>query len=123
MMLPGLPGIWSRSGCFVLVTFPTHNNTQPPHLGRTWAPMYISFVARLRFPFVNNFWRGSRSGSYSVMHLVGAERAACAIIALDTPGANYRTVYTMSKHFPHVKTYVRAHDMTNAGAVEKGLRL
>jgi hypothetical protein len=32
------------------------------------------------------------SGSSSVMHLVGAERAACAIIALDTPGANYRAV-------------------------------
>ncbi|GIL80514.1 hypothetical protein Vretifemale_9703, partial [Volvox reticuliferus] len=59
------------------------------------------------------------AGSYSVMHLVGAERAACAIIALDTPGANYRAVYTMSKHFPHVKTYVRAHDITNAVNLER----
>jgi hypothetical protein len=23
--------------------------------------------------------------------------------------------YTMTKHFPHVKTYVRAHDINNAG--------
>lgn len=53
------------------------------------------------------------------MHLVGAERAACAIIALDTPGANYRAVYTMSKHFPHIKTYVRAHDITNALNLER----
>ncbi|PNW84079.1 hypothetical protein CHLRE_04g220200v5 [Chlamydomonas reinhardtii] len=59
------------------------------------------------------------AGSASVMHLVGAERAACAIIALDTPGANYRAVYTMSKHFPHVKTYVRAHDITNAVNLER----
>ncbi|KAG2488128.1 hypothetical protein HYH03_013274 [Edaphochlamys debaryana] len=59
------------------------------------------------------------AGSSSVMHLVGAERAACAIIALDTPGANYRAVYTMTKHFPHVKTYVRAHDITNAINLER----
>ncbi|KAG2452077.1 hypothetical protein HYH02_003113 [Chlamydomonas schloesseri] len=59
------------------------------------------------------------AGSASVMHLVGAERAACAIIALDTPGANYRAVYTMSKHFPHVRTYVRAHDITNAVNLER----
>ncbi|GFR41614.1 hypothetical protein Agub_g2339 [Astrephomene gubernaculifera] len=59
------------------------------------------------------------AGSQSVMHLVGAERAACAIIALDTPGANYRAVYTLSKHFPHVKTYVRAHDITNAVNLER----
>ncbi|KAG2422408.1 hypothetical protein HXX76_016053 [Chlamydomonas incerta] len=59
------------------------------------------------------------AGSASVMHLVGAERAACAIIALDTPGANYRAVYTMTKHFPSVKTYVRAHDITNAVNLER----
>lgn len=43
------------------------------------------------------------AGSPAVLHLVGAERAACAVIALDTPGANYRAVWAMNKHFPHVK--------------------
>ena len=37
------------------------------------------------------------AGSPNVLHLLGAERAACAIIALDTPGANYRAVYAMTK--------------------------
>ena len=31
-----------------------------------------------------------------MLHLLGAERASCAIIALDTPGANYRAVYAMT---------------------------
>jgi voltage-gated potassium channel Kch len=43
------------------------------------------------------------AGSPAVLHLVGAERAACAVIALDTPGGNYRAVWAMAKHFPHVK--------------------
>jgi voltage-gated potassium channel Kch len=43
------------------------------------------------------------AGSPAVLHLVHAERAACAIIALDSPGANYRAVWAMAKHFPHVK--------------------
>jgi len=59
------------------------------------------------------------AGSPAVLHLLGAERAACAIIAMDTPGANYRAVYAMNKHFPQVKTYVRAHDLNHAVNLEK----
>lgn len=55
--------------------------------------------------------------SLQVLHKVGAERAAAAVLTLDTPGANYRTVWALSKNFPHVKTFVRAHD------VEHGLNL
>lgn len=57
------------------------------------------------------------AGSKEVLHKVGAERAAAAVLTLDTPGANYRTVWALSKNFPHVKTFVRAHD------VEHGLNL
>jgi len=59
------------------------------------------------------------AGSPAVLHLVGAERAACAIIALDSPGANYRAVWAMAKHYPHVKTYVRAHDLAHGINLEK----
>ncbi len=51
------------------------------------------------------------AGSPAVLHSIGAERAACAVITLDTPGANYRSVWAMHKHFPTVKTFVRAHDI------------
>lgn len=37
----------------------------------------------------------------------------------DTPGANYRAVWAMTKHFPHVKTFVRAHDLVHALNLEK----
>ncbi|CAL5382947.1 unnamed protein product [Camellia sinensis] len=62
------------------------------------------------------------AGSREVLHKVGAERACAAAITLDTPGANYRTVWVLSKYFPSVKTFVRAHDvdhglnLENAGA-------
>ena len=59
------------------------------------------------------------AGSPAVLHLLGAERAACAIIAMDTPGANYRAVYAMTKHFPKVKTFVRAHDISHGLNLEK----
>lgn len=59
------------------------------------------------------------AGSAAVLHSVGAERAACAVITLDTPGANYRSVWAMHKHFPHVKTYVRAHDINHGINLEK----
>eukprot|EP00879_Flechtneria_rotunda_P010681 GHRR01011162.1.p1 GENE.GHRR01011162.1~~GHRR01011162.1.p1 ORF type:complete len:323 (+),score=140.55 GHRR01011162.1:415-1383(+) len=59
------------------------------------------------------------AGSPAVLHSVGAERAACAVITLDTPGANYRSVWAMQKHFPHVKTYVRAHDINHGINLEK----
>jgi len=51
------------------------------------------------------------AGSPAVLHSIGAERAACAVITLDTPGANYRSVWAMHKHFPTVKTFCRAHDI------------
>ncbi|GLJ42693.1 hypothetical protein SUGI_0885150 [Cryptomeria japonica] len=59
------------------------------------------------------------AGSREVLHKVGAERAAAAAITLDTPGANYRTVWALSKNFPHVKTFVRAHDVDHGVNLEK----
>ncbi|CAI7742561.1 unnamed protein product [Closterium sp. NIES-54] len=59
------------------------------------------------------------AGSRDVLHKVGAERAAAAVITLDTPGANYRAVWALSKSFPHVKTFVRAHDVTHGINLEK----
>lgn len=50
---------------------------------------------------------------------MGAERACAAAITLDTPGANYRTVWALSKHFPNVKTFVRAHDVDHGLNLEK----
>lgn len=54
-----------------------------------------------------------------VLHKVGAERAAAAVLTLDTPGANYRTVFALTKNFPHVKTFVRAHDVEHGLNLEK----
>ncbi|XP_038682628.1 K(+) efflux antiporter 2, chloroplastic-like [Tripterygium wilfordii] len=59
------------------------------------------------------------AGSREVLHKVGAERACAAAIALDTPGANYRTVWALSKYFPNVKTFVRAHDVDHGLNLEK----
>ncbi|KAG6475968.1 hypothetical protein ZIOFF_065201 [Zingiber officinale] len=59
------------------------------------------------------------AGSREVLHKVGAERACAAAIALDTPGANYRTVWALSKYFPNVKTFVRAHDVDHGINLEK----
>lgn len=42
------------------------------------------------------------AGSAAVLHSVGAHRASCAVITLDTPGANYRTVWALNKNFPQV---------------------
>ena len=79
------------------------------------------------------------AGSPAVLHAVGADQAACAVrgtrarlsstsraargrlgqpcalqvITLDTAGANYRSVWAMHKHFPHIKTFVRAFDIEN----------
>lgn len=39
------------------------------------------------------------------------------MITLDTAGANYRSVWAMHKHFPHIKTFVRAFDIENGGWV------
>lgn len=54
-----------------------------------------------------------------VLHAVGAEKAACAVITLDTPGANYRTVWALQKTFPGLKTFVRAHDIEHGLNLEK----
>ncbi len=59
------------------------------------------------------------AGSPAVLHSLGAHRAACAVITLDTPGANYRSVWALHKHFPHVKSYVRAHDVMHGLNLEK----
>ncbi|KAJ4778264.1 Glutathione-regulated potassium-efflux system protein kefC [Rhynchospora pubera] len=59
------------------------------------------------------------AGSREVLHKVGAERASAAAIALDTPGANYRAVWALSKYFPNVKTFVRAHDVDHGINLEK----
>jgi len=37
----------------------------------------------------------------------------------ETAGANYRSVWAMHKHFPEVKTYVRAHDINHGLNLEK----
>ncbi|KAF5464220.1 hypothetical protein F2P56_014312 [Juglans regia] len=59
------------------------------------------------------------AGSREVLHKVGAERASAAAITLDSPGANYRTVWALSKYFPNVKTFVRAHDVDHGLNLEK----
>ncbi|CAH9098113.1 unnamed protein product [Cuscuta epithymum] len=59
------------------------------------------------------------SGSREVLHKVGAERACAAAITLDSPGANYRTVWALNKYYPNVKTFVRAHDVDHGLNLEK----
>ncbi|CAA0842603.1 K(+) efflux antiporter 2- chloroplastic [Striga hermonthica] len=59
------------------------------------------------------------AGSREVLHKVGAERACAAAVTLDSPGANYRTVWALSKYFPNVKTFVRAHDVDHGLNLEK----
>ncbi|KAL1818573.1 hypothetical protein ACET3Z_013442 [Daucus carota] len=59
------------------------------------------------------------AGSREILHKVGAERACAAAITLDTPGANYRTVWALNKYFPNVKTFVRAHDVDHGLNLEK----
>ncbi|KAL9303931.1 hypothetical protein ACSQ67_021194 [Phaseolus vulgaris] len=59
------------------------------------------------------------SGSREVLHKVGAERASAAAVTLDSPGANYRTLWALSKNFPNVKTFVRAHDVNHGLNLEK----
>lgn len=63
------------------------------------------------------------AGSPAVLHSLGAHRASCAVITLDTPGANYRSVWALHKHFPHVKSYVRAHDVDHGLNLEKARAL
>ncbi|CAL5358565.1 unnamed protein product [Camellia sinensis] len=56
---------------------------------------------------------------HEVLHKVGAESACVAAITLDNPGANYRTVWALSKYFPNVKTFVCAHDVDHGLILEK----
>ncbi|THG22445.1 hypothetical protein TEA_000178 [Camellia sinensis var. sinensis] len=50
---------------------------------------------------------------------IGVEGACATTITLDTPGANYRTVWALSKYFLNVKTFVRAHDVDHGLNLEK----
>ncbi|KAL0022130.1 hypothetical protein WJX79_005559 [Trebouxia sp. C0005] len=59
------------------------------------------------------------AGSAAVLHSIGAHRASCAVVTLDSPGANYRTVWALHKSFPDVKVYVRAHDVNHGINLEK----
>jgi hypothetical protein len=54
-----------------------------------------------------------------VLKAIGAERASCAIVALSSPAANYRTVWALSKNFSNVQTYVRADDVEGGLILEK----
>jgi len=58
-------------------------------------------------------------GSKAVLNSIGASKASCAVIVLDTPGANYRCVWSIKKHFPKVKIYVRARDVAHGLNLEK----
>jgi Kef-type K+ transport system membrane component KefB len=59
------------------------------------------------------------AGNRDVLHKVGAEHAACAVVTLDSPGANYRTVWALRKHYPEVKIFSRAHDINHGINLEK----
>ena len=59
------------------------------------------------------------AGSPAVLHSVGAERSAAAVVVLDTPGANYRAVYSMNKHYPDIPVFVRATDVADGVKLEK----
>ncbi|CAH8316492.1 unnamed protein product [Eruca vesicaria subsp. sativa] len=59
------------------------------------------------------------AGSREVLHKIGAERACAAVVALDAPGTNYRCVWALSKYYPNVKTFVRAHDVAHGLNLEK----
>ncbi|CAD7704749.1 unnamed protein product [Ostreobium quekettii] len=59
------------------------------------------------------------AGSQAVLQSVGAQNAACIVVALDSPGANYRCVWAASRHFPHVPIYVRARDVDHARNLAK----
>jgi monovalent cation:proton antiporter-2 (CPA2) family protein len=59
------------------------------------------------------------SGSSAVLHSLGASKASCAVVVLDTPGSNYRCVWTIKKHYPNVKVYVRARDVQHGLNLER----
>ena len=59
------------------------------------------------------------AGSNAVLHAVGAEKASCAVVTLDTPGGNFRTVWALKKYYPHIKVYARASDIQQGLELEK----
>jgi len=59
------------------------------------------------------------AGSAQVLSTLGAKRASCAVVALDSPGANYRAVWNLSKNYPHLKIFVRARDIAHGLSLEK----
>lgn len=59
------------------------------------------------------------AGSNAVLHAVGAEKASCAVVTLDSPGANFRTVWALKKYYPNVKVYARASDIQQGLELEK----
>ena len=59
------------------------------------------------------------AGAETVLHAVGAAKASCAVVTLDTAESNYRVVYALQKHYPDVKVYVRAKDVANGLLLEK----
>uniref|UniRef100_M4EWP8 RCK N-terminal domain-containing protein n=1 Tax=Brassica campestris TaxID=3711 RepID=M4EWP8_BRACM len=59
------------------------------------------------------------AGSREVLHKIGAERACAAVVALDAPGATYRCVWDLSKYYPNVTTFVRAHGVVHGLNLEK----
>ena len=59
------------------------------------------------------------AGSNAVLHAVGAEKASCAVVTLNTPGANFRTVWALKKYYPNIKVYARASDIQQGLELEK----
>ena len=59
------------------------------------------------------------AGSPGVLHAIGAGRAACAVVALDSPSSNYRVVFQLGKEFPGVASFCRARDVENGLALER----
>ncbi|CEF99944.1 Regulator of K+ conductance, N-terminal [Ostreococcus tauri] len=59
------------------------------------------------------------AGSPELLKKVGADRASCAIVALSSPAANYRAVWTLSKNFSNVQTYVKADGVEGGLILEK----
>jgi len=59
------------------------------------------------------------AGSDAVLHAVGAEKASCAVVTVDSPGGTYRTVWALKKHYPHIKVYARATDVAQGLELER----
>jgi hypothetical protein len=59
------------------------------------------------------------AGSPEVLRAIGAARASCAIVALSSPAANYRAVWSLTKNFSNIHTYVRAEGVEGGLILEK----